>query len=40
MSGEGSVPAAVLMVDDHPANLIALTAVLEPLGHQLVSAQG
>jgi signal transduction histidine kinase len=26
------------MVDDHPPNLIALTAVLEPLGHELISA--
>jgi signal transduction histidine kinase len=34
-----SAPAAVLMVDDHPPNLTALTAVLEPLGHELVSAQ-
>jgi len=32
-------PAAILMVDDHPPNLISLTAVLEPLGHELVSAQ-
>jgi signal transduction histidine kinase len=27
------------MVDDIPANLLALTAILEPLGHELVSAQ-
>ena len=32
-------PAAVLLVDDHPPNLIALRAVLEPLGHLLVNAQ-
>ena len=34
----GSASAAVLMVDDHPRNLVALTAVLEPLGYELVSA--
>src|SRR5262252_2997093 len=30
--------AAILMVDDHRANLVALDAVLSPLGHPLVSA--
>jgi PAS domain S-box-containing protein len=30
--------AAVLLVDDRPHNLIALEAILEPLGHELVSA--
>jgi signal transduction histidine kinase len=31
--------ASILLVDDHPANLLALEAVLEPLGHELVRAQ-
>ncbi len=31
-------PARVLMVDDHPPNLIALGAILEPLGQELVHA--
>jgi signal transduction histidine kinase len=30
--------ASILLVDDQPANLIALEAILEPLGHTLVSA--
>jgi CheY-like chemotaxis protein len=30
--------SGVLLVDDHPGNLTALTAVLEPLGERLVSA--
>ena len=30
--------ARVLLVDDEPDNLVALTAVLEPLGRELVSA--
>ncbi|MEP7120554.1 MAG: response regulator [Byssovorax sp.] len=30
--------ASILLVDDQPANLIALQAILEPLGHELVSA--
>jgi signal transduction histidine kinase len=34
-----TAPPAVLMVDDHPPNLLALEAVLEPLGYELVRAQ-
>jgi PAS domain S-box-containing protein len=32
-------PVSILMVDDHRANLIALEAILRPLGHELVRAQ-
>ena len=32
------VPAAILLVDDHTENLVALEAVLEPLGHTLLRA--
>jgi CheY-like chemotaxis protein len=38
MKPSEDVPAAVLMVDDHPGNLVALEAVLETLGHELVRA--
>jgi signal transduction histidine kinase len=50
MVGEGAVqsndeleegalpPARILAVDDVPANLLALSAVLEPLGHEVVEA--
>src|SRR5262245_64728176 len=31
--------ASVLIVDDHPANLVALEAILSPLGHELVMAR-
>src|SRR5919202_5557715 len=30
--------ASILLVDDRPQNLVALEAILEPLGHRLVSA--
>ena len=31
-------PARILMVDDHPPNLVALDAILDPLGQDLVHA--
>jgi len=31
--------ATILIVDDHPANLVALEAILSPLGHELVMAR-
>ncbi len=31
-------PASILLVDDHPPNLMALEAILEPLGERLVRA--
>ncbi|HMF41649.1 MAG TPA: ATP-binding protein [Polyangia bacterium] len=31
--------ARILIVDDHPANLVALEAILTPLGHDLVMAR-
>src|SRR3954451_24347550 len=31
-------PARILMVDDHPANLLALEGILSPLGQELVRA--
>ena len=30
---------AILLVDDHPANLMALRAILDPLGYELVDAK-
>jgi signal transduction histidine kinase len=39
VNGGGSPDAiAILLVDDHPDNLLVLEAALEPLGHQLVRA--
>ncbi|MDQ3096956.1 MAG: response regulator, partial [Chloroflexota bacterium] len=32
------IEASILMVDDRPANLLALEAILAPLGHRLVRA--
>src|SRR6478735_4006943 len=32
------IPARILMVDDHPANLLALEGILSPLGQELVRA--
>ncbi len=31
-------PASILLVDDYPPNLMALEAILQPLGHRLVRA--
>jgi PAS domain S-box-containing protein len=38
-SDEARAPVAILVVDDHAANLDALEAVLSPLGHRIVRAQ-
>jgi len=37
-SAEPDIVPSILMVDDHAANLLALEAILEPLGHRLVRA--
>ena len=37
MSSDGAAAASVLLVDDREENLLALEAILEPLGHRLVS---
>jgi CheY-like chemotaxis protein len=34
----GEAPAKILAVDDTPANLLALSSILEPLGAELVVA--
>ena len=36
---EGLAVASILLVDDHPPNLMALEAALEPLGQRLVKAR-
>ena len=33
-----SIPANILLVDDEPANLLALEAILDPLGERLIRA--
>ncbi len=38
-AGDAPRTANILLVDDVPANLVALAAVLEPLGHTLVTAK-
>jgi hypothetical protein len=35
---DGLPPASILLVDDYPANILALEALLQPLGHALVRA--
>jgi two-component system, sensor histidine kinase len=37
--GPSTRPPAILLVDDHPANLMALRAILDPLGCDLVDAR-
>jgi CheY-like chemotaxis protein len=37
-AASGAARPAVLLVDDRPANLLALSAVLAPLGYDLVQA--
>ena len=38
MTGTEHTPASILLVDDHAENLLALEAILEDLGYQLVRA--
>jgi PAS domain S-box-containing protein len=37
-AGAGPARANILIVDDHPANLVALDAILAPLGHDVIKA--
>src|SRR5437764_465734 len=37
--GRAGHRSKILLVDDQPANLLALEALLEPLGHELVKAR-
>ena len=39
MQAQSHREPAILLVDDHPANLMALRAVLDPLGYELVDAR-
>ncbi len=39
MAPRNTDPVHILLVDDHPANLVALVATLEPLGETLVQAR-
>jgi PAS domain S-box-containing protein len=39
MQPEAAIAANILLVDDRPQNLLALQAILEPLGQNLVQAQ-
>jgi PAS domain S-box-containing protein len=39
MQPESTIAANILLVDDRPQNLLALQAILEPLGQNLVQAQ-
>src|SRR6188768_4343396 len=37
-AADGLPPAKILLVDDQPKNLLALSAMLEPLGQEVVQA--
>src|SRR5690242_12872899 len=38
-TGRSEHPARILLIDDLPANLLALHAILDDLGHELVDAR-